>query len=322
MAASPEMRAWLEQLQQQDHKLGLQNRALVVALALGVTITLVVLWTLYRSTVGAYAALDRLQAVQHPVCPGRIDFSFHVTRPGQIFYRRSSGGRVTEMIDTFHTVGNLERPWSWSYTPGEAIVVTAWYRSWLLRRSRQWQFPTTRRLDIVMLLDTTESMGSSLQHIKKQCADFSEGVVLQGWQPHYAVVAFGSRENEPWLYRHGPTDDMVEFMVAIDQVPRFPDGPSPGAALDALEEALSMPFEKGSTRRVFLITDQGFHPATRQGTTAAKISERLVQKRVRLDVFSRPQFRSDYEVLLSTVGRFYPLERFGQLMTPGQVLED
>ena len=322
MSASPEMRAWLEQLQRQDRQLGVQNRALAIALAVGIVAALVVLWLLYRATVGAYASLDGLTAEQHPASPGHIDFSFRVTRPGQVHYRRTSDGRATEMIDYFRTAGVQNRSWSWSYTPGDDLVVTLWHRSWLRRRRRAWRFPTTRRLDVVMLIDTTESMGASIQHLKARCADFSERVIEQGWEPRYALVAFGSRESDPWLHRQAPTPDMLEFIVAVDQMPRFPDGPALGSSLDALEEALAMPFEEGSTRRFFLVTDNGFQPETSNGATSEEISERLARRRIRLDVFSLSQWRDDYEPLLGTAGRFYPLERFGKLMTHGHVLED
>ncbi len=322
MRSSPEMRAWLEQLQRQDQKLGLQNRALAVALAIGVAAALIVLWVLFRSTVGAYAAIDGLTAEQHPASPGRIDFAFRVNRPGQVHYQRSSGVRVTEMIDRFHTAGDQQRSWSWGYTPGEDLVVTAWYRSGFVRRSRAWRFPTTRRLDIVVLIDTSQSMGASIQPLKNHCTAFAERVLGQGWQPRFAVVAFGSREAEPWLYREGPTDDILEFFVAVDEMPRFPDGPDAGSSLDALEEALALPLAPGATRRFFLVTDSGFHPQTARGTTAAQIARQLADQQIRLDVFSRPEVRTEYEPLLGTAGRFYPLRRFGQWMNQGHVLED
>ncbi len=320
--ASPEMQAWLEQLQRQAHHLGLQNRALTVAVAIGLLAAIVVLWVLYRSTSGAYAAIDGLTAMQNSASPGRIDFSFRVASPGQVFYRRSSGGQVSEMIDHFHATGDLTRAWSWDYSPGDDILVTAWYRSWFVRRSREWRFPTSNRLDVVMLIDTTQSMGSDIQHLKTQCTQFSERVSKQGWQLRYAVIAFGSRETKPWLYRQDPTDDTLEFIVAVDQMPRFPDGPTLGSSLDALEEALAMPFQEDSTRRYFLATDNGYHATTDRGATAAMLAERLARKRVRLDVFSLPEWRADYELLLGAAGRFYPLERFGQVMPQGQVLED
>ena len=322
MMASPEMQAWLEQLQRRAHRLGLQNRALTGAVAAGVFAAIVAIWGLYRATFGAYASLDGLTAEQNPASPGRIEFSFRVASPGRVFYRRSSGGRVSEMVDYFHEAGVPSRAWSWDYSPGEDILVTAWYRSWFVRRSRIWRFPTSNRLDVVMLIDTTQSMGSNIQDLKTQCTQFSERVSRQGWHVRYAVMAFGSRETKPWLYRQDPTDDTLEFIVAVDQMPRFPDGPTLGSALDALEEALRMPFQEGSARRYFLVTDNGYHATTDRGATAAMLAERLAQKRIRLDVFSLPKWRADYELLLGTAGRFYPLERFGQLMPQGQVLED
>jgi len=322
MTSSREMRAWLEQLHQQNYKLGLQNRALGIALIFGAIATLLVFWTLYHSTIGAYAVLDKLKAEQHPASPGRIHVSFQVTRPGQVFYRRESAGCGTEMIDCFHTVGAMDRPWSWPYTPGEDLVVTVWYRSWFLRRRRVWRFPTTQRLDVVMLIDTSQSMGRSIQDLKTQCTRFSERVLEEGWEPRYAVIAFGPRNIEPWLYCRGPTDDVLEFIVAVDQMPRFPESPTHGSALDALEEALSLPFEADSTRRFFLVTNRGCREENVRDTRGTQIAERLARKHVRLDVFSLPEWQSDYEALLGTAGHFHPLDQFGQWVSQGRIVED
>lgn len=325
MRSSPEMKAWLERLQQQDRTLGRQNRALAVALAAGIAIAIVVLWLGYRSTIGAYAALGGLAAEQHPAHPGRIDFSFRVARPGQVHFRRVSGDRVNERIDHFSARGEFNREWSWDYAPGADLVVTAWYRSWFLRRRQTWRFPTARRLDVVLLIDTSQAADVDIPRAKRHCTAFAERVLKQGWQPRYSVVAFGTREADPWSYVRGPTDDLLEFVVAIDQMPRFPgdsDEGHEGLSLDALEEALAIPLAEGSTRRFVLVTDRGFPPETRDGTATADIAEALARNRIRLDVFSEPETRAAYAPLLGDVGRFYPLARFGPLLTQAHVLED
>ncbi len=322
MQNSPELRAWLEQLQEQDHKLGRQNRVLMAILATSILAALIVLWTLYRSTVGGYAALDDVSAIQNPANPGRIDFSFRVARAGQVSYQRRCGARVSEMADYFHTTGETSRSWSWTYTPGEDLVATIWYRCWFLRRRQVWRFPTSRLLDVVVLIDTSQSMGTSIQQIKTPCSEFSERMIREGWQPRYSIVAFGSEDAKPWLHCEPPTNDPLDFIVAVDQVPRFADGPSLGGSLSALEEALSTPLREGSARRFVLITDNGYHPTTDKGATAASIAERLAQKHIRLDVFSSPQWQAEYAPLVGAAGHFYPLERFRDVMAEGHLLED
>ena len=322
MSASPEMQAWLEQLRLQDRKLGAQNRVLAAVLAVGVVALLGVLWALYSSTIGAYAQIDGVTAEQHPADPGRIVFSFRVTRPGRVVYRRSSGDRVTEMADSFSSTGDLTRPWTWSYTPGDDIVVTTWFRSGLFRRSRTWRFPTSRRIDIVMLVDTSQSTTSRLRDFKKRCARFAERLPSRGWRPRFGLVAFGGRNSEPRVWSRDLSANFLDFMVAMDEMPRFPDGPTQGAALDALEAALSMPFARDTTRWFFLMTDAGYRDPTRGGVTADQVAKKLAEKRVRLDVFSLPEWKSDYEPLLGGAGRFFSLARFGQLLAQEQVLED
>ncbi len=316
------MQAWLEKLQQQDRSLGRQNRVLTIALAAGIAIAIIVLWLGYRSTLGAYAALGDLTAEQHPAHPGRIDFSLRVARPGQVHFRRISGNRLAERIDHFSARGEFRREWAWDYAPGEELVVTAWYRSWFLRQRQTWRFPTTRRLDVVLLVDTSQAADLDVPRVKRHCTAFAERLLKQGWQPRYSIVAFGSREAEPWSYVRGPTDDLLEFIVALDQMPRFPGSSDEGSSLDALEEALAIPLAEGSTRWFILVTDRGLQPETQGGAAMSDIAEALARNRIRLDVFAEPETRTAYAPLLGDVGRFYRLATFGPVMTQGHVLED
>jgi hypothetical protein len=126
----------------------------------------------------------------------------------------------------------------------------------------------------------------------------------------------------PWLDVHGFTDDVAEFQEWVSGIGRFDGGDLPESALDALEEALKLPFHDGAIRRFYLVTDARYHEPTRSGLTAVELAAQLEAQRVLLHVFSRSQYEDDYRKLLGETGRLDPIEGFGRMLSEGRVLED
>jgi len=113
-----------------------------------------------------------------------------------------------------------------------------------------------------------------------------------------------------------------EFQGWVSGIERFDGGDLPESALDALEEALELPFHDGSIRRFYLVTDARYHDPTRSGLTADELAGQLEAGRVLLHVFSRSQYEADYRTLLGESGRFDEIESFGRMLSEGRVLED
>jgi hypothetical protein len=126
----------------------------------------------------------------------------------------------------------------------------------------------------------------------------------------------------PWLDVHPFTGDVAEFRARVSGIERFDGGDFPESALDALEEALKLPFADEAIRRFYLVTDAAFHEPTRSGLTAADLAERLESHRVLLHVFGRSQHEDAYAGLLGQTGRFEEIENFGRMLSEGRVLED
>lgn len=322
MMASREMQAWIARLEAQRQTLGARNKLLGAALVAGVVLLAVVLAIVYRSTIRSYAVLDDVAITRHPANQGRLEISYRVRRPGKVRYRRTSGGVETELVDYFRTPGDVSRSWSWVYAPGEPIDVTLRYRGWLWRRTDRERFPTAARADIVVLIDSTGSMTRFIDELKEKCVAFSEQLDRQALAHRFALIGFGDVAEAPWLDVHEFTDDVGEFQQWVSGIGRFDGGDLPESALDAMEEALKLPFHEGAIRRFYLVTDARYHDPTRSGRTAAELAAQLEAGRVLLHVFSRSQYEADYRTLLGATGRFDEIERFGRMLSEGRVLED
>jgi hypothetical protein len=322
MMASREMQAWIARLEEQQQTLGVRNKYLTAALGAGLLLLAVVLWIVYRATIGSYAMLDDVVITRHPANQGRLEISYRVVAPGKVHYRRTSGRVETELVDYYHSPGDVSRSWSWVYEPGEDIDVSMAYRGWLLRRTERKQFPTAARADIVILIDSTGSMTPFIDELKEKCVAFSEQLDRQALEHRFALIGFGDVKEAPWLDVHAFTGDVAAFQNRVSGIARFDGGDPAESALDALEEALKLPFGDGAIRRFYLVTDAGYHEPTRSGLTAVELAAQLEAERVLLHAFSRSQYEDDYRTLLGETGRFGQIERFGRMLSEGRVLED
>lgn len=322
MSTSAEVQAWIATLKQEDQSLGKRNRFLGAAFTAGFLLFLVVGISVYRWTVGSYASLDNVRIERHPASQGRIEIAFDVQSPGRVRYLRTSGQHRTELIDYFSQPGPIERSWSWTYEPGQDIDVSLTYRRGFLRRTTRTPFPTGTSADIVILIDTTGSMSPSLKQLQEKCGRFSEQLDRQALPHRFALIGFGDTNDGQWLDSHDFTSDVEEFRTQVADISRFDGGDLPESALDAIEAALKLPFDEDAMHRIYLVTDATFHSPAASGATAVRIAEQLEEKRALLEVFSRPQFQSDYQAILGKSGRFHEVENFGKVLEEGRVLED
>lgn len=322
MASSAEMQAWIARLEGQTRSLGRRNKLLALVLACGLALLFGVLAWLYQAGVRSYAVLDQVEIARHPANQGQLQISFQVASPGKVYYRRTSGKIETEVVDYFSKTGKVDRAWSWVYEPGQPIDVSLVHRSGLWRQSVGRSFPTSKSADIVVLMDTTGSMSRSINLLKEKCTAFSEQLTKQSLDHRFAFVGFGDAGEETWLDKHDFTGDVNQFQKAVAGVQRFDGGDLPESAIDALEAALSLGFDKQAMRRFYLVTDADFHEPARSGATAADLAKRLEKEHVLLNVFSQSQFEARYKQLSGSTGKFAELEDFGQVLSEGRILED
>jgi hypothetical protein len=322
MMASREMQAWIARLEAQHVTVGKRNRYLGVALALGILILLAALGAVYRSAVGSYAVVEGLSITRDPASQGRIGIRFDVRAPGKVVYHRTSGKIETEVVDYFNKTGPVQRWWSWVYEPGKNIDVALRYRSGLLPASERHQFTTSSRADIVILIDTTGSMDRSIGDLKDKCLAFCEKLKQQSLDHRIAVIGFGDVHDEPWLDKHDFTKDAVEFQTWVTNLPRFERSDVHQSALDALEEALSLPLDERAMHLFYLVSDASYHEPSRSGAKAADVAAKLEKAKVQLHVFSEAEYEADYRKVIVGGGKFQEMENFGKVLSEGRVLED
>lgn len=322
MSRSAEVQAWLRRLQAEDSRLGARNKYLAAALAAAVVALLVIVALVHRATIGAYATIDGIEVTQHPISQGRLQIKYRATSPGSVYCRRTSAGADVDVVDRFFAPCEVDRPWAWSYKPGDDIQASLWFRSGLFLRRYDVRFPTLASADIVMLIDTTGSMEPSIDTLKEKCVEYSRRLTQQSVRHRLALVAFGDANEGEWLDRHGFTADVAEFRRWVADIKRFDGGDFPESALDAMDEALTLPFDENACRYFYLVSDADFHIPTHKGVTVARVAEKLAEKRVMLRVFSRPKFEPAYAPLLGDCGRFDEIENFGVALSQGRILED
>jgi hypothetical protein len=327
------LRAQIDELKQQDRSLGRRNRYLGWVLLGGVVLLLVVLAGLYQFAVRSYAVLDQVAIRQDQANQGMLEVSFRVVSPGVVHYRRTSGKSEAELLEVFRSPGTYTRSWSWLYEPGSPIETSLCFRGPFWRKTQTTAFPTSRRADIVVLIDTTGSMGRYINQLKDRCSLFAQRLNEQEIQYRFALLGFGDVNEGEWLDQYPFTSDVGELKANVARVRRFDGGDYPESALDALEEAMQLPFEKVSLRRFYLVTDDTYHPRTRSGATVEQLAQRLREANILLTVFTTAEFFPDYEKLLTRPGnqpgkgeggnvRLMEVERFGHVLSEGRLLED
>ena len=312
----------VRELERADTSIKRRNRFLLLMLLLGIVVVILVAWGVYQTEVGSYAVLSGVEITRHSMHQGQIQIKFRVESPGQVRYRRVSGGIEAEVVDYFNKSDEYTRSWSWVYEPGKPIKVNLRSRSGFFRADKSASFPTAEGADIVVIMDTTGSMSRSISQLKDKCVSFSEQLKKQQLKHRFALIGFGDVEDGIWIDSRPFTADAKRFRSDVAGVKRFDGGDLPESSLDALEAALDLPYAEGAVRRLYLVTDAVFHEPTSTGKTVAEIARRLEHDKVLLSVFSRPEFEKDYAPLLGTDGRFGEIEEFGRVLAEGRILED
>lgn len=298
----------------------------ILIFVLGIGFLGTVLYQIHYYLVGRYAVLADVSVTQNPANQGQLDISYEIISPGRIHLCRTSGELETEIIYEYQKTGSGTQHWNWNYVPGKPIDLSLWSRRGIRGNGQKFQFPTSDVADIVILIDTTESMDASINTLKEKCADFALMLERQAVKPRFALVGFGDAAlGGAWVQQTEFTQDVLEFQDQVANIARFQGGDLSESVLDALSLAIEKVKKnsEGHVIRFYLVTDQAFHPQTADGSlNTAAVARALEENRVMLEVFSHPRFRAQYEPLLGTCGRFREIENFGEVLSQGRFLED
>ena len=295
----------IEAFESQQATLEQRNRLLVIVLGAVAALLAIVFMCWHQTAVRAYAMLDDISIAQDPAAQGRMRISFDVARPGKVRFVRMSGPLETQAEDNFDTRGPRTYEWSWDYAPGHDVEVAVRYRTALWKKYKTAKFPTLNRADIVLMIDTTESMHGYVEGMKEKCRELTENLTAAGFDWRLALIAFGDlKQGEP-IVRHKFVNDWTTLASEIQALPRYRGEDMPESALDAIENAVEMPLNQDVPTLFLLITDADYHEPTAQGATAEDVAAKLKTHHVRLSVVSTRILRGRYAPLITAQGRFY-----------------
>ena len=145
------------------------------------------------------------------------------------------------------------------------------------------QATTTRKVDIIFVLDETASMVDNIRGIRAYVDFLFEAMAREGCDATFGLVTFTDRTKT-----YGRTDDLGTFKNWLFKIGVDGGGDIAEAGLDGLMAAVKeTQFRKGAERFIVLASDGPFHDADYDGRSAYSLDEvieTLQKKQVRVDV--------------------------------------
>lgn len=277
---------------------------LLVLLAIGFTI-----YQVFHHRVLSYAVLEQVEIQQDPEIERKITVKFQVASPGKVAMTRTSGGRTTEKLDILKSGRSHTLSWTWPSDQSTGIDFDLTHRKGWSRVTEKKHFDLTGKtkggkVDVVFLMDTTLSMDPFIEGLKRKCTDFARIVEAKGHDSQLALIGFGDVEIKEPIHVRPLTKDVQLFQTDVGNIPRTKGGDLPESALEAIDEAMKLPFRTDATVCFILITDADCHHEQR----IPEVANNLKQKNVKSFIVSREQFRKTYTNLCVGGGRYFSLE--------------
>ena len=142
---------------------------------------------------------------------------------------------------------------------------------------------TTQKVDVVFVLDETESMRDNIRGIRAYVDFLFEAFEREGRDATFGLVAFTDKTRE-----FGQTDDLGTFKNWLFSIGVEGGGDIAEAGLDALMAAVNqMKFRNGAQRFIVLASDAAFHDADYNGRSVYSLDqviEVLQNEQIRVDV--------------------------------------
>lgn len=142
---------------------------------------------------------------------------------------------------------------------------------------------TVKKVDIVFILDETESMKDNIRGLRAYVDFLFEALERDGHDATFGLVTFTDK-----VKIHGRTDDLGTFKNWLFQIGVEGGGDIVEAGLDALMTAVTKSkFRRGAQRLFILASDAAFHDADYDGRSAYSLDaviETLQNEQIRVDV--------------------------------------
>ncbi len=139
-------------------------------------------------------------------------------------------------------------------------------------------------LDLLFILDTTGSMGEEIQRLKTTIELINLNLSSLSTRPRvrFGMVLYKDRGDE-YLTEVVPfTEDVQAFQSALERVEASGGGDTPEDLQAALQEAMTMSWNRGGVRLGFIITDAPPHLDYGQSYTYARAAEEAKEKGIKV----------------------------------------
>ena len=269
-------------------------------------------------SVGRYAIVKDVRIEQNQENQGQVEISYEVLTPGRVYLRRTSDGVDSDLIFDYKKPCKETQHWNWNYKPGSPISVQVMSRSGMKVVTQTAEFQTAAAVDIVIMIDTTESMEEPMRKLQEKIYTFARDLEDENLIPRFALIAFGdATQDSDWVQAGEFTENALIIADELTKVPNFEGGDEPESVLDVLVLAIEKVKKESGNHpvRFYLITDQDFHPQTADGTQGVpEVAKALRENHVMLEVFGNPSFRSSFTELIGDSGHFREIEALGEVL--------
>jgi Mg-chelatase subunit ChlD len=146
--------------------------------------------------------------------------------------------------------------------------------------SHKWARASGRQVDIMFVLDCTESMRGEISAIKDAIASFADTIQSEGVRARVGLIEFRDRlihEEHRVITFNGNvfTDDPSLFRQQIDYLRASGGGDIPESSLDALMLALRQPFGADRDKAIVLVTDAPPHLPDQDTQEIAEVQQAI-----------------------------------------------
>ena len=161
------------------------------------------------------------------------------------------------------------------------------------------------QVDLVLVVDTTGSMGSQIFTVKSNIADLINDLRQDGISLYVSIVdyrditcdgKYSTKVNNNSGEDFYNSND--EIITTIDNLKAYGGGDFEETAIDGLGNAYNLDYRNGATKFVFLITDATYKTENNFGIKDMKeISDKLSSKGIYTSVVTNPSYYKTYEDL-------------------------
>jgi hypothetical protein len=149
--------------------------------------------------------------------------------------------------------------------------------------------PGTKKLDLVFVIDSTESMKDDVAKLRELIEPFLEKTLPEYPSWRVALVLYKDYFEDFLVKQACPfTSDLAAFDKALNSFRVQGGRDIPEAVYEALDGALGLPWESDADRKIILIGDAPPHPRPRGRVTKAMVDASAAEKGVQMNVIILP----------------------------------